>query len=284
MKKKQILFLFAASALFAACSSDEMPINNGSTPEGGEEPTEVYASTYSATSEEGFGVTIGDLSASATKADATTDQVSFELTIPDEILRNQAESYVLEADDFAIRSDGEYVSFEKTENSHSASYGLVEITRNGKLGIQINGLENILPSGEKRHEITFEGYLWIQNEKEEVTENGVIMVERFTWEDKLAWIGREGKIDATVTRGWDATKMVSQQENGAVLINGENGYGVRYNVYQGLQGTQYNEAGQQDDECGLGNTPYIKISVHVNRLDNSVESQIVPLIPDEVNY
>ena len=293
MKKKQILFLFAASALFAACSSDEMPTNNGSNEQGGgEETTEVYASSYSATTNEGIGVTIGDLSASETdtRTTSTTDEVSFTIILPDDLLREQDESYVLAADDFAIRYDGKYLDIERVEGSTSLSDTKVEISRNGTLGIKIDGLQNIEYSGEDRHEVTFEAYLWIENQKEEMTGNGVTFVERFSWADKLAWIGIDPEGGYTITadteRGWDGTKWVANN-NGAKLSSAAYnddqppyGYGVRYNVYQGLQGTPYNEAGEQDDDGGLGNTPYFKISVHVNRLADDVETQIVPVIPD----
>ena len=152
--KKNLLFLFAASALFAACSSDELP--NGNTPGDGEETTEeVYASSYSATTNEGIGVTIGELSESKAGTRATTDQVSFTLNLPNDILSEQ-ESYVLAVDDFAIRIDGKYLEIKREEGSNSLSNGKVEISRDGTLGIRIDGLENIEPSGEDRHEVTFE--------------------------------------------------------------------------------------------------------------------------------
>lgn len=290
MKKKQILFLFAASALFAACSSDELPTNNGSNEQGGgEEPTEVYASSYSATTNEGIGVTIGDLSASETdtRTTSTTDEVSFTITLPDDLLREQDESYVLAADDFAIRYDGKYLDIERVEGSNSLSDEKVEISRSGRLSIKIDGLQNIEYSGEDRHEVTFEAYLWIENQKEEMTENGVTFVERFSWADKVDWIGIDSEgyytITADTERGWDGSDWVANS-NGATLssaaLNGDQppfGYGVRYNVYRGLQGTPYNEAGEEDADGGLGNTPYFKISVHVNRLADDVETQIVPV-------
>ena len=293
MKKKQILFLFAASALFAACSSDEMPTNNGSNEQGGgEETTEVYASSYSATTNEGIGVTIGDLSASETdtRTTSTTDEVSFTITLPDDLLREQDESYVLAADDFAIRYDGKYLDIKREEGSNSLSDEKVEISRSGRLSIKIDGLQNIEYSGEDRHEVTFEAYLWIENQKEEMTENGVTFVERFSWADKVDWIGIDSEgyytITADTERGWDGSDWVANS-NGATLssaaLNGDQppfGYGVRYNVYRGLQGTPYNEAGEEDADGGLGNTPYFKISVHVNRLADDVETQIVPVIPD----
>ena len=293
MKKKQILFLFAASALFAACSSDELPTNNGSNEQGGgEEPTEVYASSYSATTNEGIGVTIGDLSASETdtRTTSTTDEVSFTITLPDDLLREQDESYVLAADDFAIRYDGKYLDIKREEGSNSLSDEKVEISRSGRLSIKIDGLQNIEYSGEDRHEVTFEAYLWIENQKEEMTENGVTFVERFSWADKVDWIGIDSEgyytITADTERGWDGSDWVANS-NGATLssaaLNGDQppfGYGVRYNVYRGLQGTPYNEAGEEDADGGLGNTPYFKISVHVNRLADDVETQIVPVILD----
>lgn len=290
--KKQFLLLFAASALFAACSSDEMP--NSNEVNNGQEQTEIenYPSSYAVTTTEGIGMSVGALSNEDvnTKADGD-DQVYFTIELPTDVLR-EWDSYVLKADDFAIRVDGVYLDLQREEGSDhlSDATGKVLIRRTDKLAVQAEGLEKIDYAGENRHEVSFEAYLWIENQIEQETENGLTTVERFTYKDKLDWIGLDWQGDDNMTaeneRGWDATEWVSN-ENGAQLHSKkapdegqpEFGYGVRYNVYRGLQGRPINEDGEEDPVKGLGDTPYFKISIHVNRLADDVKTQIVPIIP-----
>lgn len=288
--KKQILFLFAASALFAACSSDDMPNGNQGGDDNGQTVVEEnLPSSFTATTEEGIGVNIGAMEAKAGTR-TSSDQVSFTVVLPDDIL-DKWDSYVLAVDDFAIRYDGEYLKIQREEGSDNLSDGKVKITRQQKLGVKIEGLENIEPAGEDRHEVTFEAYLWIDNKQEVETVDGLTYGERFTWDDKVKWIGLDPEgsyvINEDTERGWDATQAVANSGFAyleSVAYNNDEppyGYGVRYNVYRGLQGTQYDESGElTTDNTGLGNTPYFKISVHVNRLADDTETQIVPVIPD----
>lgn len=288
--KKNLLFLFAASALFAACSSDELP--NGNTPGDGEQTTEeVYASSVGVTTEEGLGMRVGALNDTKAVTRIGEGEVYFTLEIPDDVL-SQWESYVLEADDFAIRINGEYVKVTPISDSNGAGYMSNKIQITGDdLTIQVEGLQiDLQPALQTQPEITFETYLWIENQIQDPTENGITYVERFTYADKLAWIGlnSSGEVNADTERGYDVTQMVAD-DNGAVLHSTitenqnkpEYGYSVRYNVYRGLQGNPIDADGNVDAVDGLGNTPYIKVSIHVNQLDSDVPTEVIPVYPTE---
>ena len=288
--KKNLLFLFAASALFAACSSDELP--NGNTPGDGEQTTEeVYASSVGVTTEEGLGMRVGALNDTKAVTRIGEGEVYFTLEIPDDVL-SQWESYVLEADDFAIRINGEYVKVTPISDSNGAGYMSNKIQITGDdLTIQVEGLQiDLQPALQTQPEITFETYLWIENQIQDPTENGITYVERFTYADKLAWIGLNSsdEVSADTERGYDVTQMVAD-DNGAVLHSTitenqnepEYGYSVRYNVYRGLQGNPIDADGNVDAVDGLGNTPYIKVSIHVNQLDSDVPTEVIPVYPTE---
>ena len=288
--KKNLLFLFAASALFAACSSDELP--NGNTPGDGEQTTEeVYASSVGVTTEEGLGMRVGALNDTKAVTRIGEGEVYFTLEIPDDVL-SQWESYVLEADDFAIRINGEYVKVTPISDSNGAGYMSNKIQITGDdLTIQVEGLQiDLQPALQTQPEITFETYLWIENQIQDPTENGITYVERFTYADKLAWIGLNSSVEviADTERGYDVTQMVAD-DNGAVLHSTitenqnepEYGYSVRYNVYRGLQGNPIDADGNVDAVDGLGNTPYIKVSIHVNQLDSDVPTEVIPVYPTE---
>ncbi|WP_140393012.1 hypothetical protein [Mediterranea sp. An20] len=288
--KKNLLFLFAASALFAACSSDELP--NGNTPGDGEQTTEeVYASSVGVTTEEGLGMRVGALNDTKAVTRIGEGEVYFTLEIPDDVL-SQWESYVLEADDFAIRINGEYVKVTPISDSNGAGYMSNKIQITGDdLTIQVEGLQiDLQPALQTQPEITFETYLWIENQIQDPTENGITYVERFTYADKLAWIGLNSsdEVNADTERGYDVTQMVAD-DNGAVLHSTitenqnepEYGYSVRYNVYRGLQGNPIDADGNVDAVDGLGNTPYIKVSIHVNQLDSDVPTEVIPVYPTE---
>lgn len=299
MKKKQILFLFAASALFAACSSDELPSNT----EGGDDNTVTVAddipSSVSVSTEEGMGMTVGASSATkaATRAEGDTDY--FTLTLPDNIFDDWG-GYVAEADDFYITRtiDGnkEVVKVTNKEGENSSSFGKLKVTNNDNLSITVDGINATdanatgLPI-----EYTFEVYIWITNqiEKDYSGADGVykITVENFSYTDKLEWIGLDA--DATVTkdteRGMDFTQEVADA-NGAVLTkNVTSAYGdqyhynIRYNVYRGLQGNPTLEDGVTvSEERGLGNTPYIKVSIHTCRIENPADpdgEEVFPVLP-----
>lgn len=297
--KKQILFLFAATSLFAACSSDDLPVNNGTTGEGdnGQTVVENLPSSASITTEEGLGMRVGALNNFDADTKATTPEVYFTVEIPDDIL-SQWEDYVVEADDFAIRIDGEYKKVKPVESSNAATWNNLYIS-GSKLAVQAEGLQadySAMTEDGSHPEVTFECYLWIENKKPTVVDGKESFVERFTWNDKLNWINHNGDVTEKTERGYDVTKIV-ENNNGAVLHekgNGtdddmpEKGYVARYSVYRGLQGQSIDQDGNPikdgQEDCGLGNTPYVKVSIHVNKYDDpdmDVDSQVIPVYPKE---
>ena len=298
MKKKQILFLFAASALFAACSSDELPSNT----EGGDDNTVTVAddipTSVSVSTEEGMGMTVGASSATkaATRADGDTDY--FTLTLPDNIF-GEWKGYIAKADDFYITRNKEVVKVTNKEGENSSSSGKLKVTNNDNLSITVENINatDAYETG-KPIEYTFEVYIWITNQiaKTYSGADGVyeITVENFSYTKKLEWIGLDA--DAIVTkdteRGMDFTQEVADA-NGAVLTKNATGYythepyhyNIRYNVYRGLQGNPTLEDGVTvSEESGLGNTPYIKVSIHTCRIENPADpdgEEVFPVLPKD---
>lgn len=298
MKKKQILFLFAASALFAACSSDELPGNNGDNTGNGDEnmAPAVTATSTSVTTEEGFGMTVGATAGTkaATKADSESD--SFTLNLPDDIIGDW-EGYIAEADDFNITltENNKKEVLKATNDGQSTSYGKIKVTRGNDLSVTIDGLHQLKAynPGEVSREYTFEVYIWINNQVVDIHTgaDGVwdIYGDGFTYNEKLSWIGlSEGTtVNEKTERGKDFTDQITSNDYTLTkkVIGDFNGnqnyrYIIRYNVYRGLQGTQYDEEGKEDTVTGLGNTPYIKVSIHVNRLNYLTgPDEIIAVLP-----
>lgn len=301
MKKKQLLFLFAA-ALFAACSSDELPTDNQGSDDNSQTAIENLPSSVTVTTEDGFGMTVGATGSTkaATRADSESDY--FTLSLPDDIL-GEWEGYVAKADDFyitrTINSNKEVlaVSTDGTE----ASLGEFKVTRNEDLTVTIDNIHQTREyTTDEPKEYTFEVYIWIKNqwEKPQSSGDGVsnIIVEDFSYAQKLAWIGlTEGStITEKTERGKDFTAEITSEDYQLVknitsltgINTGKNYYyAIRYNVYRGLQGNPTLEDGETvDKDKGLGNTPYIKVSIHVVRWNNpnyADEEGIYPVLPKD---
>lgn len=303
MKKKQLLFLFAAAGLFAACSSDELTDNNLN---GGDESTVTLAddipSSVAVTTEEGLGMTVGASSAT-TKSDDTADagqHDQFTLTLPKDILSDW-EGFVAEADDFyIIRTENSNKTTLKVVNdgSNEASLNNLKVTREEDLKVTIDNIDrtDAYKTGVPV-EYTFEVYIWITNQIEKTYSgaDGVydITVENFSYTQKLAWIGLNA--DATVTketeRGMDFTQEVAENDGAVLTKNATSAYGgtnyhynIRYNVYRGLQGNPTTADGTVNEETGLGNTPYIKVSIHTCRIENPADpdgDEVFPVLPKD---
>lgn len=301
MKKKQLLFLFAAAALFAACSSDELTTDNNNQA-GGDDSTVTVAddlpSSVAVSTESGLGMTVGASSGTkaATRAEGDTDY--FTLTLPAGIF-DEWEGYVAEADDFYISRNKEVVKVTNEEGTNSSSYGKLKVTHDDKLTVVVDGINatDSYATGTPV-EYTFEVYIWIKNQIEKTYSgaDGVydITVENFSYTQKLEWIGLSA--GATVTkdteRGVDFTQEVADA-GGAVLTKNVTGaythepyhYNIRYNVYRGLQGNPTLEDGVTvSEESGLGNTPYIKVSIHTCRIENPADpdgEEVFPVLPKD---
>lgn len=302
MKKKQLLFLFAAAGLFAACSSDELTDNNLN---GGDDSTVTLAddipSSVAVSTEEGLGMTVGASSAT-TKAAADGDTDYFTLTLPDDIFDNW-EGYVAEADDFYItkttNGNKEIVKVVNNDGTTEASFGKLKVIHDEKLVVTVDGI-NATDAGSTGLpvEFTFEVYIWITNQIEKTYSgaDGVynITTENFSYTQKLAWIGLNA--DATVTketeRGMDFTQEIADNDGAVLTKNVTSGYdgttyyhyNIRYNVYRGLQGNPTTADGTVNEETGLGNTPYIKVSIHTCRIENPADpdgQEVFPVLPKD---
>lgn len=306
MKKKQILFLFAASALFAACSSDELPGNT----EGGDDNTVTVAddipTSVAVSTEEGMGMTVGASSAitkSVVEGSGSSDY--FVLELPSDILGNW-DGFVAEADDFyitkTVNGNKEVVEVTNEEGENSSSYGKLKVTNNNNLSITVDGINatDAYETGQPI-EYTFEVYIWITNQiaKTYSGADGVyeITVENFSYTDKLKWIGlSEGTtVTKDTERGVDFTQDIANADGATLYKNvtaayGDNKgqhyhYNIRYNVYRGLQGNPTLEDGVTvSEESGLGNTPYIKVSIHTVRIEDPADpdgQEVFPVLPKD---
>ena len=78
----------------------------------------------------------------------------------------------------------------------------------------------------------------------------------------------EGDPDTEDPYGYDMTKRISESGK----VKSPAGYVVRYNVYRGL-------SGHIDKSTGLGDTPYIKVSIHVMKDANALANTNVGVYP-----
>ena len=256
----------------------------------------VTATSTSVTTEEGFGMTVGAIAntQAATKADSEAD--NFTLSLPDNILGAWT-CYIAEADDFYITKTVDHVKdvVKSSDEGLSTSYGKIKVTDNDDLSVTIDGI-NVIEAyvpGEKSVEYSFEVYIWIRNSVVDIHTgpDGVydIYGDGLSYTQKLAWIGLNAgaTVDKDTERGMDFTADITKDDC-KLEKNVVSGlapympyrYIIRYNVYRGLQGTQFGEDGEQDDIAGLGNTPYVKVSIQVVRLQNDERAdEIIAVLP-----
>lgn len=284
--KKHLLALFAASTLFAACSSDEMP-NNPQENNGDKGQTTVIdenlPSSVAMTTEEGVGMSVGALDEAA-DTKASGNEVYFDIQPYTDNILAQFEGYIMKADDFAIRVNGDPLHVTPIKGENGVTKQKFKITRDQELKVRVEGLESLTYNPNYDDVYSFECWLWVENKKQkQKEENGVLLdeyEELFSFEDKLNWIGGEENLENS---GVDVTlkaiiglhdKSVTEPEEGQP----EFGYKVSYNVYRGISGRAVNEDGEFDKD-GLGDTPYIKVSVNVIRLADDEKTEVGASIP-----
>lgn len=280
---KKLFFLFAAAALLTACSSDELSETTG----GGGTPTnpdtEQYVSSGTVEFANGTSMSLGMFDENGNPVTRAGETVNF--TIDLELLQDEifddVESYVLKADDFAIRKDGVYLDPDTATIDGGNEAKILEnvLINTQKIFdgtesflVSVNGLQNLdfEPKTDKDGNVigypnySFEAYIWIENK--ELKDDGTGGYgELFQDEDKFDWIGVTSGIKNKTYAEWlaenpkaetgqDWSKAIFEAKDAKYSEGGDlyNGLVVRYNVYRGLQGRN-------------GDTPYIKVSVSVDK-------------------
>ena len=159
------------------------------------------------------------------------------------------DDYILRADDFAIRVNGEYFE-DITVEGNIASLGDIQIV-DDRLTITVSGLseENILPG----NDYTYEVWMWVNNSTllDDGTGNYGPLFDAAKYAE---WVDPTYPVKDPYSDdpfGCDVTSLLSDEQ-----VYSPAGYVVRYNVYRGLSGSVVD---------GYGDTPYIKVSIHVQR-------------------
>lgn len=253
---KKLFFLCAATALLAACSSDEISEMQGPDPVV-PPVTEEYASTGEYDFGNGVTMAVGALDENEGAATrATTDgTVTFRINLNavDNILQEFGD-YKLAADDFAIRVDGKYLEPVEAVNNNVSALNIQLKEQN--LYIAVKNLQNLDFAAADNY--TFETYLWIENKK--LLNDGTgAYGELFTNDDKADWIGAaEWPVAEGEETGTDLSEAIWNAKGYSFNPNEAPNLGlvVKYNVYRGLQGYE-------------GNTPYIKVSISVEKPENN---------------
>ena len=172
--------------------------------------------------------------------------------------------YTLSADDFAIRVNGDYVEDITVSGNSATSVDGITVTDEDHLNINISGLSyDYILDG---NDYTYEVYLWVYNRKP-LNDGSGKYGPLFTDELLSEWVNPEWEVPLGYDPyGCDMTSRVEAGEFGPVTSPA--GYTVRYNVYRGVKG-------HVDPDTGLGDTPYVKVSIHVQK---------DPCMPADTNY
>ena len=191
-----------------------------------------------------------------------------EIEIPIKIDDIINEDYILKADDFAIRVNGEYMDDIKIEGDNSAKLDGVKIV-NDALTIIINGLVDN-PAIIEGNDYTYECWIWVEN-KSLLNDGTGGYGPLFDYDMYEDWANPEGDPDTEDPYGYDMTKRISESGK----VKSPAGFVVRYNVYRGLAGRM--------DADGHGDTPYIKVSVSVQKDPDARENTNVGIWPAAYN-
>lgn len=254
---KKLFFLFAASALLVACSSDDQSdVVQGDNPV--TEPTEEVTSAATIEFENGTALSVSaedkDTPTRAAEAETKTCDFVINLNKLKSDVMNELGDYKLKVDDFAIRIDGEYTNIE-VENNNVKKWD-VNVLSEQDLKVAVKNLGVL--DFTKAKDYTYEVYLWIEN-KTLLDDGTGGYGELFTDEMKGNWIQKAWPVAEGEETGLDLSKAIwlaygEKPEDFFTTMEG--GYLVRYNVYRGLSGLD-------------GDTPYIKVSIHVEKQDQT---------------
>ena len=171
----------------------------------------------------------------------------------------------METDDFYIRINGDFIETASwidgvSSTSNKASLGLDGQTN---LTVGILGLDNITDMQEG-YDYTFEAYFWVKNETP-LNDGTGSYDQLFDEEMKKLWVnaayndkeaGCNINCQADGEDGLSLTKVNDYPEYG---------YEIRYNVYRGISGSPYTSENNEGLVTPLGDTPYIKVSIHVQK-------------------
>lgn len=193
------------------------------------------------------------------------------IVIPDDVISDE---YTLRADDFAIRVNGEYVDAIKVEGNTATLDG-IKIEDDNHLTVTVNGLLENIDNFNVGTDFTYECYMWINNSK--LLDDGTGGYgPLFTQDMYEEWVNPAWDEYADDPYGCDITHRIYATLRDQ--LKSPAGFEVRFNVYRGLSGRQTNADGEYDVN-GYGDTPYVKVSIHVQRNDKAPANTIVGVWP-----
>jgi len=170
--------------------------------------------------------------------------------------------FTLLADDFAIRVNGDYME-DIVVDGNTATLNNILIAHGDDMIIKVSGLDetNILEG----NDYTYECYIWVNNTKlldDGTGAYGPLFDEALYKE----WVNPSWDPYTNDDFGCDMTSRITGVTSPA-------GYVVRYNVYRGL-------SGHVDSDTGYGDTPYLKVSIHVQRDPSAPANTCVGVYPE----
>ena len=170
--------------------------------------------------------------------------------------------FTLLADDFAIRVNGDYME-DIVVDGNTATLNNILIAHGDDMIIKVSGLDetNILEG----NDYTYECYIWVNNTKLLDDGTGAYgpLFDEALYEE---WVNPSWDPYTNDDFGCDMTSRITGVTSPA-------GYVVRYNVYRGL-------SGHVDSDTGYGDTPYLKVSIHVQRDPSAPANTCVGVYPE----
>ena len=193
------------------------------------------------------------------------------IVIPDDVISDE---YTLRADDFAIRVNGEYIDAIKVDGNTATLDG-IKIEDDNHLTVTVNGLLQNIDNFNVGTDYTYECYMWINNSKllDDGTGGYGLLFTQDMYEE---WVNPAWDEYADDPYGCDITHRIYATLRDQ--LKSPAGFEVRFNVYRGLSGRQTNADGEYDVN-GYGDTPYVKVSIHVQRNDKAPANTIVGVWP-----